>query len=325
MKQVFLAVTLFSLSVYQPGCAQERLGVLPFKGNGVDVSTQETVYTLLLSEIRQLKTFTVISQSDVLRLMGDGSCSETPCAVDIGRQVQATKVAFGSLNKLGEKIICQYNLVDVTSGETLCSGDLGALRVEDLDQVARRVAASIVQQTPAADKRAVVSFVAGQESPEPDIRRTNVSLGIDCGYLYPQEGYDNEQGVFVWDIRGIYEMEHIAVDVVLGMRKGAALNVGFLYLSDPNNFSPFVGAGVGLHAVQYKQTNAGKDSDDCQDNELNTGLEFLVKGGLLAFRTHDVRVAATVDYSFSLDDCEDRAIVLTLGVMGVGNKVLGIF
>jgi TolB-like protein len=325
MTRVFLAVTFFSLSVYQPGCTQETLAVLPFKGNGVDIATQKTVYTLLLSEIKQLKQFKVIPQSDVLPLVGDGSCSETACAVDIARQVQATRVAFGSLNKLGEKIICQYNLVEVTSGETLCSGDLGALRVEDLDQVAKQVAASIVLQTPAADNRAVVGFVTRQESPKPDTRKSTVSLGIDCGYLYPQEGYDNEKGVFVWDIRGIYEMQHFAVDVLLGMRKGAALNVGFLYLSDPTDFSPFVGAGVGLHTVTYRQTNAWNDSDDCQDNELNTGLQFLIKGGLLAFRTHDVRVAATVDYSFSLDDCEDRAIVLTIGVMGAGNKVFGIF
>jgi TolB-like protein len=325
MKQVILAFMLFSLSVYEPACAQETLAVLPFRGNGVDILTQETVYTLLLTEITQLKKYRVTPQSDVLSLMGDSSCSDAACAVDIGRQVQATKVAFGSLNKLGEKIICQYNLVDVSSGETLCSGDLSALRAEDLDLVVTRVAASIVQQAPTADNRATAGFVTGQEPPEPDARKSNVSLGIDCGYLHPQEGFDNGHGEFVWDIRGIYEIHHFAVDVVLGMRKGAALNVGLLYLAAPKDFSPFVGAGVGVHAVNYHPTNAGNDSDDCQENELNTGMEILIKGGLLAFRTHDVRVAATVDYSFSFDDCEDRAVILTIGVLGAGNRLFGIF
>jgi len=326
MKKVFFAVIFFSLSFNQFVCAQETLAVLPLRGSSVDISTQKTVYMLLISEIRQLKKYNVVPESEILPLLGDGSCSEAACAIEIGRQVQASKVVFGSLNRLGEKIIFHYDLVDVTSGQTLLSDDMNALRVEELDQVTKRVAASIVQQTP-VEKTVEVGLVTEQETLEQNRRKANASWGIAFGYLYPQKGYDDEQDVFVWDFRSFYEMNNFALDALLGIRKGFALNVGFLYVASRKDFSPFVGAGVGFHAVSH---DIIYDYDyeyhyENQTEEPNDGFEFLVKGGLLAFRTYDFRVVATVEYSLTLNDFDDRAIVLTIGVMRSGKKVFGIF
>jgi TolB-like protein len=326
MKNLILAVILLLLCFPQFVCAQETLAVIPLKGSSVEISTQETVYMLLLSEIRQLKKYNVVPESEILQLLGDGSCSETACAVEIGRQVQASRVVFGSLNKLGEKIIFHYDLVDVSSGKTLISDDINALHVEELDQVTKRVAASIVQLTP-VEKTVEVGLVTEQETLEPNRRKANASWGIGFGYLYPQNGYDEEQDVFVWDFRSFYEMRKFALDALLGIRKGLALNVGFLYIPSPKDFSPFVGAGVGFHAVSH---DIIYDYDyeyhyENQTEEPNDGFEFLVKGGLLAFRTYDFRVVATVEYSMTLNDFDDRAIVLTIGVMRSGKKVFGIF
>jgi len=320
MKKVLLAAVFLSLSVHQLVCAQERLAILPLKGTGVDVSTQETVYLLLQSEIRQLRKYEVIPETDVLPLLSERSCSEAVCAVEIGKQAKAAKVVFGSLNKLGEKIIFHYSLVDVSSGATLLTDDLSALRVEDLDQVTKRVAASIVQQIP-AEKTVEVGLVTEQESLQPNTRKVNSSYGIGFGYLYPQKGYDDKQSIFVWDFRSLYEMRHFAVDALLGIRQGAALNVGVLYLVSPRDFSPFVGAGLGFHGVSHEQV----DDYGYQQNKTSDGVELLIKGGLLAFRTYDFRVVANVEYGITFNDCHDRAIVVTIGMMRAGKKVFGIF
>jgi hypothetical protein len=256
-------------------------------------------------------------------LVRDRGCSETACAIEIGKQVNAAKVVFGGLNKLGEKIILQYNLVDVSTGATLLSDDLSALRVEDLDQVVKRVAASIVQQIPAA-KTVEVGLVTELESQEGNTRKASSSWGIGFGYLYPEKGYDGEQRIFVWDFRSFYEMRHIAVDALLGLRQGFALNVGFVYLPSRKDFSPFVGVGVGFHAVSHPQDYYSNYSDD-QKDKRGDGFEFLIKGGLLAFRTYDFRVIAGVEYSITLNDYNDRAIVVTIGVMRAGKRVFGIF
>jgi TolB-like protein len=326
MKKALFAIILLSLSLPQIVCAQERLAVLPLKGISVEGSTLETVRMLLLSDIRQLQKYDVVPESEILPLLGDGSCSETACAVAIAKQVQASKVVFGSLNRLGEKIIFHFELVDVASGATLLSDDMNALRVEELDQVTKRVAASIVWQTP-VERTAEIGLVTEQETLEPNRRKANASWGIAFGYLYPENGYDEEQDVFVWDFRSFYEMKNFALDALLGVRKGFALNVGFLYVPSPKDFSPFVGAGVGFHAVSH---DIIYDYDyeyhyDYQTEEPNDGFEILVKGGLLAFRTYDFRVVATLEYSLAFNDFDDRAVVLTIGVMRSGEKVFGIF
>jgi TolB-like protein len=325
MKKVLFVVAVLSLNISSLVCAQERLAVLPLAGSGIEVSTQETAYLLLVSEISKLKKYDVISKTEIEALVGDRGCAESACAIEIGKQANAAKVVFGGLNKLGEKIILQYTLVEVSTGQTLITDNLSALRVEDLDQVVKRVAASIVQQVPAA-KTVEVGLVTEQESQEGKTRKANSSWGIGWGYLYPQKGYDDEQRIFVWDFRSFYEMQHIAVDALLGLRQGFALNVGFVYLPSRKDFSPFVGAGVGFHSVSHPPDYNGSYShSDDQKDKREDGFEFLIKGGLLAFRTYDFRVIANVEYNLTLNDYNDRAIVVTIGVMRAGKRVFGIF
>jgi len=324
MQKLLLSVVFLSLSFQQFVSAQETLAVLPLKGTGVESSAQETVYLLLLSDIKQFNKYIVLPESEILPLLDNGECSDAICAAEIGRQVKASKVAFGSLNKLGEKIIFQYDLVDVASGMTLLSDNLTALRVEDLDRVTKRVAASIVQQIP-AEKTVEFGLVTEQESQESVTRKANALWGIGFGYLYPQKGYDNEQRDFVWDFRSLYEMRCFAVDALLGIRKGFALNVGFMYLFSPKEFSPYAGAGIGFHTVSHEAIYDGNDSYSDQQEKASDGFEFLLKGGLLAFRTYDFRIIVTVEYSITLNDYHDRAVVLTIGVMRAGKKIFGIF
>lgn len=324
MKRAVLAVAILLLNLFPSAFAQERLAVLPLRGNGVEASTQESVYSLLSADIRKLKKYEVISEQEILLLVGDQVCSDIECAVAIGKQARAAQVVFGSLNKLGEKIILQYSLVDVSTGEVLISDNLSALRVEDLDQVAGRVATSIVQQTPAA-KTVEVGSVTEQEALEPGTRKANSSWGIAFGYLYPDKGYDDKRRIIVWDFRSLYEMRSLAVDALFGLRNGISLNVGFLYLFSRKDFSPFAGAGVGFHAVSHEKYYDYPYSYHGQQEEPGDGIEFLVKSGLLAFRTYDFRVIATIEYSMTLNDFDDRAVVFTIGVMRGGKRVFGIF
>jgi TolB-like protein len=326
MKKVIVTVIFLSLSFYQLVSAQERLAVLPFSANGVEVSTQETAYRLLLSEIKRLKKYEVVPENDILQLLGDRSCQESACAVEIGRQANASKAVFGSLNRLGEKIIVQYSLVDVSSGETLLSDDLSAMQVEDLDQVMKRVAASIVRQIP-AEKTVEVGLVTEQESLETKTRKASSTWGIAFGYIFPQKGYDKKDRIFLLDFRSFYEMRHLAVDALFGIRKGVAFNVGFLYLPSLKDLSPFVGAGLGFHAVSHEVPYYDPYYGEYQyeENKTSDGVEFLIKGGLLGFRTYDFRMLVTVEYSITLNDYDDQAIVVTIGMMKAGKRVFGIF
>lgn len=318
MKKVLFTIVLILACIYQSVFALDKLAVLPVTGAGVESVTQATVYQLLLSDIRQQKCFDVIPESEIAALLGDNLCSEVTCAADIGRRANASKVVIGSLNRLGEKIIFQYSLIEVASGAVLLSDDLNALRVEDLDQVTKRVAISICQQTP-VEKTVEVGLVTEQETQEVKSRKANSMWGIGFGYLYPSKGYDDAEDIFVWDFRSLYEMKNVTVDALLGLRKGVSLNVGILYLFSRKDFSPFVGGGVGFHAVTHKWYGS-------YSNEKSfDGFEVLAKGGLLAFRTYDFRVVIGVEYSATFNEYDDQGFLLTMSVLRAGKKVFGLF
>jgi len=323
MFRVLIAAICTMGSFCQLVSAGEKMAVMPFGTSGVDDATQQTVYRLLVSEITQLGEYEVIPESEVTTVLGDQSCLDAACATEIGKQLNASRVVFGTLNRLGEKIILQYNVVKVSSGETLLSDDLTAMHVEDLDQVTKRVAASIVRQAP-VEETVEVGLVTEQESTETRSRKANASWGIGFGYLYPTKGYDEKDDVFVFDFRSIYEMRHIAVDALLGIRQGLSLNVGVLYLPSLKDFCPYVGAGVGFHAVAHNQDKYSPPDSE-QNKKSSDGFEILVKGGLLAFRTYDFRVLLNLEYSVTLNDYDDQAIIFTIGVMRSGKRVFGIF
>jgi hypothetical protein len=323
MRRFLFAVVFFILCFNQSIYAQKRLAVLPITGSGVEASTLETVYMLLTSEIRKLKTYDIIPESDIQPLLGGRGCSEPACAIDIGRQVNASRVVSGSLNKLGEKIIFQYCLADVASGKVLLADNLGALQVEDLDLVTKRIAVSIVQEVP-AEKTLEVGLVTEQESQEVNTRKAISNYGIAFGYLYPQKGYEDKSHIFVWDFRSLYEMRNFAVDALLGIRQGVALNIAFLYLASRRDFCPFIGAGLGFHAVSHERTEYDPYSYN-EGNRTSDGFEISIKAGILAFRTYDFRVVANGEYCITFNDDDDRAFVVTLGVTRAGKKVFGVF
>lgn len=314
------------LLVPRSACTQDSLALLPLTGNGIDDADLQTVYLLLQSEIRQSGSYELIPESAVRPLMPADGCAEPACAIELGSTAGVGKVAYGSLNKLGEKIIYQYGLVDVASQQVLIADQMTAHRVEDLDQVVKRVALSVTQLTP-ADKTVEVGLVTKQESIEPSTRKATSTWGIEFGYLYPSHGYSGERSVFVWDFRSIYEFRHFAIDGLLGLRKGGSLNIGMLYLPSSKDVSPFIGAGLGYHAIDHPEADYWDPEHPYEQitEPESDGFEFLLKVGVIGFRTYDFRVIGTLEYSIVLNDYDDKGAVFTIGIMRAGKRLFGLF
>ncbi len=97
MKKTLFAVAILATCLPQLLLAEDRLAVLPLAGSGVDASTQETVYQLLVSQITQLKKYEVVPRSEIQPLLPESGCADAVCATEIGSRVKATKVVYGSL------------------------------------------------------------------------------------------------------------------------------------------------------------------------------------------------------------------------------------
>lgn len=304
MKRILLvavAVLLFTQTVAQ---AKNKMVVLPLRSIGIEEASTQTAYLLLRQEIGKLGKHEVVSDALVRKTVDPTPCADVTCAADIGRELNAAEVVFGSLNRLGEKIIVQYTLVDVATRKISLIDNITALSVEDLETVMKRVAKSIVKRQPVT-KTAEVGAITEKEAMEPRGRRTRRGLATRFGYLFPTNGYDDSGQVFAIDFLTMYEAKDFMVNGLFGIRDGIALNIGATYLSTRTDFCPYFGGGLGFHWVHH---------DDPGDKRSD-GFEAILSGGLIAFRTYNFRILVNLDYCISFNEYNDRALVFTIGMV----------
>ncbi|MFH1311924.1 MAG: hypothetical protein ABIJ00_01735 [Candidatus Eisenbacteria bacterium] len=313
IRRCLLLVVLVSVLLPSLLSAMDAIVVLPLEAVGVDMESAETAYMLLCQEIRKSGKYEVIPEDLVRSTMDFEECQDPVCAVAIGKKLESQFVVYGSLNRLGSKIIINYNLLNVTEDKTVVADVMTSRTVEDLDTVMKRVASSIVNQKP-AEKAAEVGTITAQESLTPRRRMALMTSGIGFGYLYPQNGYEGEE-TFALDFLSHYEDKDFNVTALFGIRKGIALNIGMSYLFTRTDLCPYLGGGFGFHWVAH---------DDGLNNQED-GFEALARCGLMVFRTYNFRVLINLDYCFTFNGYDDQALVFTIGIMRTGTTVFGLF
>ena len=315
IRRCLLLVVLVPVLLPSLLSAMDAIGVLPLEAVGVDMESAETAYMLLCQEIRKSGKYEVIPEDLVRSTMDFEECQDPVCAVAIGKKLESQFVVYGSLNRLGSKIIINYNLLNVTEDKVVVADVMTSLTVEDLDTVMKRVASSIVNQKP-AEKVAEVGTITAQESLTPIRRMALMTSGIGFGYLYPQNGYEGDE-TFALDFLSHYEAKDFNVTALFGIRKGIALNIGMSYLFTRTDLCPYLGGGLGFHWIAHDD---GLNTEDRAD-----GFEALARCGLMVLRTYNFRVLINLDYCFTFNDYDDQALVFTIGIMRTKTTVFGLF
>jgi hypothetical protein len=245
---IFLSNVFLTTIIAQT--SSSRIAILPFRSNGIDPVYVETAESILRTEIGKLSSRDIISQKKVADALEGKSCSESDCALDIGKKLNATEVFGCRLSALGEKIVVQYFVVNVASGKETLVDQSTALNVEDLEMLMKRVAKSVVDLEP-IEKGAEVGSIMQKEAETPLTRTTRNNFGFSFGYLYPQNGYDNDDRNFIIDMRFDHEIQDYSVGMLVGIRKGFAVNLYGSYLASRGDLCPYVGAGAGFHWVSH--------------------------------------------------------------------------
>ena len=295
---------------------RETMAVLPFSSPGLDRDSARTTYFLLTQEITKLEKYVLIGEERIFDVMESPTCAGIVCALEAGRMLDADKVVYGSMNKLGDKVIFQYTLVDVAGEHIIFTDNMTALEIEEFDTITKRVASQIVNLTPAKDS-VEIGLVTKREMEQPEMRTAIPSGGISFGYLYPTAGYDASEKIFALDFRSMYETQNFAVHGIFGIRDGIVLNIGANYLFSRKDLCPYLGGAFGFHWVSH-------DWDDPEERRSD-GFEVIASTGIMAFRTYNFRVMMNLDYSITFNDYDDQAIVLTLGIQRIDKKFFGLF
>jgi hypothetical protein len=292
--------------------SSSRIVILPLSSNGVDAVTLESAESILRTEIGKLSSMDIVSGRRTREAVGEAPCTESECAVAIGRELGAAQVLGCRLSALGEKIIVQYFLVDAGSGRQILIDQATVSGAEDLDVLMKRLARSVIDTEPIA-KNAQVGEILSSETGEPARRATRKNFGFSFGYLYPQNGYDNSDHMFIVDARFDYEIEDYAVGMLVGIRDGFAANLYASALLSREDICPYVGGGFGFHWVGH---------DDRYDPVLNRtvsersdGFELSANAGLRVLHTYNFQMIFNLEYLYTFNGYDDRAIVFTIGIL----------
>ena len=285
-----------------------RIVILPLHSNGIDPVYIQTSESILRVEIGKLSPMDIVSVKRTTEALRGAPCAESECAIDIGKQLDATEVLGCQLSALGEKIIVQYFLVNVSTGKDMLIDQVSAANAEDLEVLMKRLAKSVVNLEP-IEKNAEVGKILSSESQASPRRITRRNFGFSFGYLYPQSGYENDQRSFIADARFDYELQDYAVGMLVGIRKGFAMNVYGSYLFSRADFCPYLGGAIGFHWVSH-----GFPAKNQQDFRSD-GFELSAHAGLRVLHTYNFQIVFNVEYLVTLNDYNDRAIVFTIGIL----------
>ncbi len=302
---VVLLLCSFILSAAEEETVVHKIVVIPFQSLGIDEISLKSAESLLKNELEQITNLQVLSSSLTMNAIGSNRITEVEDAVRIGNEMLADLVLITSLNKLGEKVIIQYIVVDVYREISILADNVTAQSIENLDMIMKRIAMSI-RDGKTLDETIEVGTITETESKVSKRRQGLKYFGLSFGYLFPMKGFDGERERKIsFDTRTGFEMDNnMTVGLQLAYRTGFASNIYTHYLFSKSDFCPYAGGAIGFHWVAHDK-----------DRKRGDGFELIASTGLRAFRTYNFQVLLNLDYSITMNDYDDRSLVFTIGLM----------
>lgn len=276
-----------------------KVGVLHLKAVGVATETAEAVAGLLVSDLTNYG-HQVLNPEAIDATAGERvECYESGCAAEVGFKAKVERMIFGSVSRLGEKYIVQVSVVNVSTREVVWSGSLAAKSAEDLDTVVKRIAKAIAEGKKVEEGAEVGAITEQEVTQEVKRKETFYATGFNFIYGLPISGYAGASGLMGGSLINWYETPHFAVETGLsyfwslnalttsGVTTEPSVidqgfNLSFFYLFSKEDFSPYVGGGLGPRFIEMK---AGT-----MDYGMNFGMTFNAGGGLALLRTYDFHI-----------------------------------
>lgn len=318
-------VVIFSMCF--PGLAMAQTsggwGVLTPKSGGMDEGSRDTYQDLMASEIRKLSGGSVSLINEV--------CGDEACACALGSDAGVERVVFSSLSQLGQKWIVTATSVEVVGCSTLRSERLSVLRIEDLEEVAGKMAMVLVEGK-SLEEATEVGNVTQKESEAPRLREGNNGTSLRVGGAIPISSLSDNFGVMV-EVGYWFEGLDFAIEPRMAFQTSAAakdgakygmfkLDASGHYLFSRGNISPYLGAGGGIRFVSEERPRDFVLGDVIQVRSSGIGKEeawapgLYLRGGVLFMRTYSTRLALNVDYDVTFIEMFGDSAVQTVN-MGI--------
>jgi hypothetical protein len=261
-------------------------------------------------------------------------CADLPCARGAAAPTGARVVVFGSLGRLGSKVVVAVTVAGVADGRVLMSETISVDREEELDLAAKRLADAIVSGR-GIEQNAELGTITHEEAKAPVRRDTRFAFSLNLEGVLPTKGFADRASGSGFALGLWFESMDFVIEPKLGYRTelGAgerdwdhlALEIGASYLIGRGDVAPLIGGGVGLHYMN-EDTPVGNEvgsvivstsTDVIEDRAW--GFAAFGRVGLLLLRTYDVSLLLALDYAVAFADFAERsdeqAFRLVVGVV----------
>ncbi len=313
-----------------------RTLVLPLRSVGVSDATLLVSRDLLVGSLRDLGVEVVPTDPTQAPLPnGPEACDEPSCAATLARQHGAERVVYGSLSKLGGKLIARLSVLRVDEAAPYYRDQLTSTSEEDLDQVMLRFAEGIAAGRPNSD-RASVESVTQAETQAPARRATRSGVGVRAGFLLPTgdsfAGADrltNLHAVYKYELRDF----QIESSTVLGFSWGdgnldwTIFDLSASRIFGSKDFSTYLGAGIGVHTVtvERRQTVVVTSpyyptySYEQGFSQTETAPTLDLIAGIMALRTYDFETVLELRFHYVFEKFDKvggkgaNGVMLTFG------------
>ena len=153
-----LIITLISIPAYSAD--KMRIAIMDLKAEGVSEGIATAVSRIMRSEFVNIGRFTVIERGQmdaILKEQGfqQTGCTDSDCAVQIGRLMSANMMLIGELNTLGNSIIMTIRVVDVEKGVIKYSARDKAQTEDYLEEATVRITRNLAQKMTGVEPKVV--------------------------------------------------------------------------------------------------------------------------------------------------------------------------
>jgi len=173
-KAIFIFfILIIASSVY---AEKMRIAIMDLQAIDVPESTSRAVSDLLRTEMFNTGLFRVIERGEMNAILKEqefqmGGCTDTECAVEMGRLLSARKMLVGSVSKLGKSFIINARIVDVERGEMEFGEKAKAKSEDDLDTAVEVFAKRIVARIRASQEGEKIEKVDSYVEVKPKIKK----------------------------------------------------------------------------------------------------------------------------------------------------------
>jgi hypothetical protein len=309
--------------------------VLPFRSVGVSDTTLFVSHDLLEANLEDLGLRVLrFPTPGIPHPSASDACDDPQCATALAREHQAAQVIYGSLSKLGDKVIARISVLRTGEEAPYYRDQLNATTEEDLDRVMRRFAEGIAAGRANSDQ-ATVQSVIQDETRRPPRRATRSGFGFRAGFLFPTgNSYGGADRLTRFHFGYKYETPRFLIETttLAGLAWGdgnldwTVLDLAASRIFGDGDFAPYLGIGVGVHSVMVEkrihrfidETWGHYDYDESNEQSETVPTIDLV-AGLLAFRTYDFEIVTELRYHHTFEKFDEvggdgaQGFLLTFG------------